>query len=280
MVVNEDEKVVIDTNELIAQKLQDLNTQMKAAVPEDFTEEALADPDAERVAALLGERDLPEDGSGFSEGIKAQSIETESVYTGPSAEELIDQAQEEIAQMKAEAEAEIRKIKEEAREAGHQEGYQAGHQEALKEAEKSKAELDKMAAALDAAYEQKVKELEPKFIESLTAIYEHVLKINLEADSKAIVYLAENAIRGIEGSREFMVHVSKEDYPTVNMQKKQLLAAAGASGVTIDVISDATLTRNECMIETEGGIFDCGIGTQLEELSRQIKLLAYSEVRQ
>ena len=45
----------------------------------------------------------------------------------------------------------------------------------------------------------------------------------------------------------------------------------------MEVIEDISLRKNECLIETEGGIFDCGLGTQLAELSRKLRLLSYEK---
>lgn len=71
------------------------------------------------------------------------------------------------------------------------------------------------------------------------------------------------------------MHVSKDDYPYVSMQKNHLTETAiGGQGV-LDIIEDITLRKNECMIETDGGIFDCGVGTQLEELTKRLKLLSF-----
>lgn len=37
----------------------------------------------------------------------------------------------------------------------------------------------------------------------------------------------------------------------------------------MDIIEDMTLAKNECMIETDNGIFDCGLGTELSELKTE-----------
>ena len=73
-----------------------------------------------------------------------------------------------------------------------------------------------------------------------------------------------------------MIHVSKEDFGYVTMQKKDLLEGIPGSD-TIEIIEDMTLTPNECMIETDGGIFDCSLGTQLQGLMKELKLLSYEK---
>ena len=71
------------------------------------------------------------------------------------------------------------------------------------------------------------------------------------------------------------MHVSKEDYPYVNMQKKLFSEGAVSGRGVVEVVEDITLRENECLIETDGGIFDCGAGTQLEELTKKLKLLSF-----
>lgn len=63
----------------------------------------------------------------------------------------------------------------------------------------------------------------------------------------------------------------------MNMQKKQLQVCVSVPNSTVEIIEDFTLSKNECMIETEGGIFDCGLGTELRELSAKLKLLSYEK---
>ena len=31
------------------------------------------------------------------------------------------------------------------------------------------------------------------------------------------------------------------------------------------------------MVETDGGVFDCGLGTELEELTKKLKLLSWQD---
>ena len=53
------------------------------------------------------------------------------------------------------------------------------------------------------------------------------------------------------------------------------MAGAPAPNSTVEIVEDMTLGKGECMIETESGIFDCGLGTQLSELRQKLKLLSY-----
>ena len=50
-------------------------------------------------------------------------------------------------------------------------------------------------------------------------------------------------------------------------------------GSVLEIVEDVSLGENDCMIETEGGIFDCGLGTELSELAQKLKLLSYTRDR-
>lgn len=130
---------------------------------------------------------------------------------------------------------------------------------------------------LEREYQRKIDELEPQFVEALSGIYEHIFQVDLSEHRDIIIHLIASTIRKVEGSRDFIVRVSKEDYPYVNMQKKQLQVCVSVPNSTVEIIEDFTLSKNECMIETEGGIFDCGLGTELRELSAKLKLLSYEK---
>ncbi len=280
-VMQDKETVIIDANAMVARKLEELTNSYVRQNTLSTEKQSGQDADADQLAALLEDTDQTAGESttdGFSEGIAGGNIiKAAPAYDGPSPEELVEQAKQEIAQIKQDAAGEIEQAKRDAVEAGRKEGYDAGYKQGLQETELLKQEYIQKEAALNDAYEQKIRELEPRFVEVLTGVYEHVLKVSLSDETQLVTLLAGNAIRNIESSRHFLVHVSEDDYAAVNEQKKELEAAAGGSSVTVEVIRDTTLNKNECMVETENGIYDCGLDTQLKELGKQLKLLSYTE---
>lgn len=44
--------------------------------------------------------------------------------------------------------------------------------------------------------------------------------------------------------------------------------------VNIDIVEDTGLERNQCMIETNTGIFNCSLDIELNNLIKNIKLLS------
>ncbi len=56
-------------------------------------------------------------------------------------------------------------------------------------------------------------------------------------------------------------------------QKDAISAQVGAS-ITVEIVADASLQEHQCMIETDSGVFECGVDVQLENLLGTLKSLS------
>lgn len=269
-----EEKRIIDTNELAARRLEELaearNRQTQREEEQDGFVQGL---EAEDVSALLENTD------GKAQVLKA---EVPMVDTAALLEEAKGQAREILDEAKAQADQLVQEALEQAEiskkavlDEARMNGYRDGSEKAKAEAESLKQQLKSREKALEAEYQNALEQMEPQLVEAITGIYEHVFHVELYAYREILVHLIASTLRKVDGNKEFLVHVSKEDYPYVNMQKRQLQAGM-TGGVSLEIIEDVTMEKNACMIETEGGIFDCGLGTQLEELRKRLMLLSYT----
>lgn len=237
---------------------------------------------------------MPEDKDGFARGLSADVLEVlpkeeeadavleaasaeDGELLGPSAEELREQALFEIEKMKEEAAAVLESEKRKALEEARKQGYTDGYEQGMQEAEKLKKQLSEEKSSLERQYEEQLDSLEPRFIDTMTGIYEHIFNVELSGYRDIIVHLIANTLRKTEGGKSYIVHVSKEDYPYVSMQKKQIAATSASGNSSLEIIEDITLSQNQALIETDGGIFDCSLGTQLSELSKKLTLLSYEK---
>lgn len=283
VVVRDKEARIIDSNKKMEQKLNKIRTNMQKntwqAEPmgEDEFQEEL---DGVQVDALLSEDDrnlLTSIKAAESAESPSQVLKVEPVYQGPTPEELVAQAQEQIDSMMAQAQADAEAIKSEAFEAGYQEGYQSGQQECVQQEEKIKLELQQKEEQLEKFYQKKMEEIEPQFVDLLTGIYEHIFHINLSDFREVILHTINHITRMADSNKDFIIRVSKYDYPFICEQKEQIMENASANA-TVEIVEDVTMSQGKCMIETGGGIFDCGIDTQLEGLAKELKLLSYKKI--
>ena len=261
-VVNESTRV-IDSNTLMEQRLK------KAAESRGYEEkqqgEAIdgfrAGLDADAVDTLLapdgGVEILKEtamrEQEALEKELEAARAELEKVRA--EADQMIQSANVQIEQMRMDA-------LEEAKNQGYQEGYDQGMAQAqvLKDDYLSKME------ELNRDYRHKVEELEPMFVSNLTEIYEHVFNLLIDAMLKT------------DSAKNYIVHVSKQDYVMVCEERERIQEETGTLADHLEIVSDMTLSTSQCMIETESGIYDCSLGTELEELKRKLKLFSYRSI--
>lgn len=269
IVLQDSETRVIDSNERMAEKIAELSKNLQETMEENdgefFAEEFTDGIEAVRVSQLLDD-----DGS---------NVIKEPVYDGPSPQELLDEAREQadamLEQAKEEAEALKSHAYEEALAKGQEKGYADGLQEAEALKEELRREYQEKEEQLTRYYQNKLEELEPSLVDALTDVYEHIFHVNFSDNRDVIIHLLKNTLQKMEGSGEYLIHVSKDDMAFVSMQKNDLLEAGGVVSANFDIIEDVTLKKNQCLIETENGIFDCSLGVELKELKKQLLLLSY-----
>ncbi len=191
----------------------------------------------------------------------------------------IQQAQEQADMIIQNAQQQADAIMQDAKQRGHDEGYQAGYQEGAMAAQALKDEIDQQRGDLEKEYQQIVDELEPEMVDVLTQIYEHVFNIELREDKGIILHLLKTTLSRIEPGKDLIVHVSSDDYDDIMDEKEALNACVTSPNTTMEIIEDPLLKENECMIESDSGVFDCSLGVELSEISRKLKLLSFDRKR-
>lgn len=280
--VDGDEKCVIDSNALVAERIEEWENLRRAnasALP-SFEEEE-GESDEAFTSGIAGEEidALFDDGEGAPGVIKAGDL------SGPNLEEIEAQAERILEEARAEAEriledarSQSMTMRADAVEEGNRQGFEEGYAKGMAETDGLKQELAERKRALEAQYDELLETLEPRFIETITDVYSHIFGVDLMDNRDILVHLIDSTLRKVESSRTFIVHVSADDYPHVNMQKQALIEGAVAGRGLIEIIEDIALSKGDCLIETDGGIFDCGVGTQLEELTKKLQVLSYEKV--
>lgn len=276
-VIKHDEARVIDSNSKIAERLQYLSEVLQDTQEDEFYDGFNAGLDAIQVEQLL---DDPEGMDGlFEETPQDQSFDTSAFEqmrqdAEMEVENMLTAAREEAEGIVAAAREEAQSIYEKAQADGHDEGYNQGYEEGVQIGKQAKEQCAAREAELEAYYSAKIDELEPEFVDKITEIYEHIFMTDLKDKKEIVHYLLTDAMRNIEGGKTFLVHVSKDDYEYVSANKDDLTRGLPGTS-TLEIIEDATLTESQCFIEADSGIFDCGIGTELALLRKELTLLSY-----
>ena len=278
--VDGEEKCVIDSNDLVAERIEEWENirRANAAAAPSFDGEEGEGEAAEFVSGIAGEEldALFDDGTGNV--IKAGEAEAGLEAAEAEAERIVAEARAQALEIETQARHDAEVQKTSAAEEGMKQGYDEGYARGMAEADGLKQELAEKRRQLEAEYDALLEDLEPRFIETITDVYSHIFGVDLSDNRDILVHLIDATLRKVESSKTFIVHVSTEDYPYVNMQKQTLMEGAAAGRGLIEIIEDIALAKGDCLIETDGGIFDCGLGTQLEELTKKLRILSYEKV--
>ena len=191
----------------------------------------------------------------------------------------LQQAQEQADMIINNAHQQAQEIMASAQQQGHQEGYDAGYQEGVAAAQALQADYEQQREDLEKQYQQIVDELEPEMVDVLTQIYEHVFNIELREDKGIILHLLKTTLSRIEPGNDLIVHISSDDYDEIMDRKDELDACITSPNTSMEIIEDPLLKENECMIESDSGVFDCSIGVELSEITRKLKLLSFDRKR-
>ncbi len=282
--VKNDKTRVIDSNELIADKMQKLAEILEMDGDENFADDFSFGIAAEQVEALLD--DDGETGVMPGDDMVSGNVIKEAPAPKIDTDELIRQAQEEAERIMDEAGAEAERILEEARgeaealrvqarNEGSREGYEEGIKQAQAEFQVKEQALAEKERELEDEYNSRYEVMEQELVRDLTEVYEHVLGIDLSDQTNVVINLMKDAIKNIEGGRNFFVHVSSDDYAYVSAFKEEILNSVGGVD-SVEIVEDVTLSPSECFVECESGIYECGLGTELALLKKELRMLSYT----
>lgn len=264
---------IIDMNEILEQRLKE-EAQRRSREPElvaaqdGFTEGL----DAEKVDVLLE----PDAETASMQNASIQEQEQLNREVEAARNELAG-LQARIEQEKEQAQLEIEQMKAKAFEEADEQGYQEGYRKGLDSVQELQKQCEAERLQQEQEYQKRLQEMEPVMVDTLCDVYSHIFKVEAKEHKELVLKLLQDTLLKVDSTGSIMIHVAKEDYAYVQEQKAALLEGAGMQSGSFEIVSDATLARAQCMIETEGGVYDCSLDTELAELKRRLMLLAYQK---
>ena len=232
------------------------------------------------------EQELVPDADGFVCGLEAATVEqlvrddadSEQQEMQPEFQpidmaEIHRQEEEIINQARTEAEL----IKSRAQAAGYEQGIAEGREVAEQQLDARMKQLDREYTerlnALEAEYARKYHEMEPVLVNTLIEVFSKIANTMADGKRDTVLFLVNGVLRNTEVSKEYVIRVSEDDYNYL-LSNKHLIHNGINKDIKIDICIDAGLTRNQCIIETDSGVFDCSLDIQLENLINDIRLLS------
>lgn len=244
---------------------------------------ALIEEKLEELAKQQEFQPLPEN-DGFVAGLNMEAVEVVPKEEVPSteetteqktvqAEEILKQANEQAEEILNTAKSQAEEICNQAQKEGHQQGLSEGRQQAQEELNELRCQIENEKKEMQADYQRQLEELEPKLVDVIADVFEQVFHVQFDDKKDILIYLIQKTILGIEDAKEFRVKVGEEDAGFLEKHMDEIREKVG-SAVSVELMTDANMKDRQCIIETDAGIFDCGIDVQLENLVKALRSLS------
>jgi flagellar assembly protein FliH len=218
-----------------------------------------------RQATLNGDVSLPPPDS--KNGVNCRGFEFESLDLIELAPWLILQlAQDKARAMIEEAVAQVDEI----RAAATRDGAAAGREEAMKETLPSLIALADAGQSLIVFEEQLIARCTPQIVALALEIAEKVIGKAVQADAEIVARVLERAKQETLDAKRIRVWLHPDDHRVLAEMRPDLVKIGNDGGRTIEIAAAENVARGGCRIETESGLVDATIPTQLDEIRRQL----------
>lgn len=269
------EERIIDYNELIRAKLKTLiesEDYNGAADPDGFVNGLTADV----VERLTDENTILGEGENAEEAFSPEDIARKIEEANQESAQIIEDANLQAQKMIEDAQGQIQESMSQAKEQGYQEGITKATRELELRQEQLENEIQDRRSELEAEYEQRRKQMEPELVEALLEVFQSFTLVLAQDNKDILMHLINGVLANSYKSDEILVKVSCEDYPFVSANQGKIFCAS-TKELSLNIIEDSTMEANQCIIETDSGIFDCSLDTELSNLTKKIKLLSCLE---
>lgn len=200
-------------------------------------------------------------------------IEEQREAMQENADNLIIEARKEADRIIAEAKQEAERIISESRQTGIEQGYNEGLIKAEADINSVKMDYENRCVELQEQFNTMVAESEPQLVELICGIVEKLTGIMVADKADAILYLIEKSLKELPPSDTYTLHVSGENIVDVIGAKESLISCIGHDAI-FDIDEDASLSLNQCIIETDTHVIDCSLDVQLENLKQELRLIS------
>lgn len=183
-------------------------------------------------------------------------IDREVIVASDEAKRIIDEARRAAAEIVASSES----AREAARKEGHAEGYENGMAEWIGECRKVREALREL-----------VDGSKPELIRLALRVAEKILRQKIEASPESIVPMIEDALKSVRAQQQsrIIMRVHPDDIATLESRKQRWIEKYPSIS-SLEVRPEETLSRGGCRLETDFGMVDATLETQLRVIERHL----------
>ena len=141
------------------------------------------------------------------------------------------------------------------------------------------SQAEHMREEIAGLLERMLKEVEGEVVRTAMRIARELLGAELMMREDAVVDVAATALQAAKNAREINLRASPRDAPILRSHKQRLVAVL-TRAKDLEIREDKRVKPGGVLIETESGVVDAQLDTQLEELEHALEKPACGEEAQ
>jgi flagellar assembly protein FliH len=206
-------------------------------------------------------------------------------YTPQGTQELsvdLEAVHAEAEAIRLQAIQDAERIREQARREGYQRGYDDGYHDGAREAQQRadaelqhtietlRAQLQQVIQGVHAQHEAYLKHAEAQMLDLALEVARKVVREELKLQPAHVLAIVRDTLRRVQGFGRLRIRVNPLDVDLLRQNRPSLLQVVdGVEG--IEIAEDRRVDQGGCVIETEQGVYDARIRTQLGEIERVLR---------
>lgn len=188
------------------------------------------------------------------------------------AEWILTEAREQAARIQEEAQQQAEEMRQAAMEEGKRLGREEGLAVAEEELRQAQADIEEAQHLLVEEHRQMASVMEAQYVEILCDLVKKLTGVLLRDRKDVLLHLIRSGISDTKPSSHYTIRVASENLLMVEGHLDEIQKDIG-SEVSIDVKEEKGIEKNECIIETDTQMVDCGFQTQLDNLITTLHML-------
>jgi flagellar assembly protein FliH len=179
---------------------------------------------------------------------------------------ILQSAQEQAAEIIAQATAQADQLRQRA----SGESAAAGREQARQELMPSLFAFANAGQSLIVFEEQLISRCTPGIVELALDIAAKVIAKAVDSDAEIVASVLERAKHEALDARQLRIWLNPADHQLLVEIRPDLVKIGNDGKRTIEVVASAEIARGGCRLETESGIVDATLPTQIDEIRRQL----------
>jgi flagellar assembly protein FliH len=150
------------------------------------------------------------------------------------------------------------------------EGAARAREEAKQEALPAAMAFANAGQALIIFEEQMIARYTPEMVRLAVEIAEKLVHKAVTAEPEIVAEVLQRARQEVTDARHLRIRLNPKDYQLLAEIRPDVLTLGQDAGRRVEIVQDPELARGGCTVETEIGLIDATLPTQMTELRRQL----------